>query len=398
MKDGNKYDRITEVVSGLECEAIPYINATQPANRAQKSNTASLQGTLTHNKIAKNEMGLLSKQYKRLVLELDAKDKQLLNRIVKNHRSQKKIETLKDYKREKTPTKYERMNEFIEAAYMNYLSFLADYPHEVVLVEEKRWWDKKKIAGTIDLVMKTNMIGYLKTMTLHPEIGPREYFITDHKHPDAKQHQVITLLDWKTSKLKQEGHRVQLSAYHCMWEDLGELDRFRKKGWVINSEAWSVLLGERIYPKSTKAQQDWTSYQLLKYSVNSEDFLVALRIRENPRPLTVNVKSGKDGLKPRCMVCSDIMYCPDNMLTPSDPSWDTFIPLEPFSLGELALMTTRTGSAKSKVGQLINRKINRLFHTLQEDVEDNSSEEVSRLSNEMENTNLFPTLVEDIDE
>jgi hypothetical protein len=397
-KDGKKYDRITEVVSGLECEAIAYINETEPINRAQKSNTSSLQGTLAHNKIAKNELGLLSKPYKRLLLELDTKDRHLLNKLVKNHRSQKKIESLKDYNRSHTPTKYERMNAFIEAAYMNYISFLADYPHEVILVEEKRWWDKRRIAGTIDLIMKTSMNGYLKTMTLHPELGPKEYFIPDHKHPDAVPHQVVTLLDWKTSKLKQEGHRVQLSGYHFMWEELGELDRFRKKGWKINSESWSVLLGERTYPKSSRAQQDWRPYQLLKYSVESSDFLLALRIRENPRPLTVNAKSGKDGLKPRCMVCSDIMYCPDNALTPSVPDWETFIPLEPFSLGELALMTSRGGTAKSRVGQLVNKKINRMFNTLQKEIEDNGNEEIMKLSEQMQNVNLFPTLVEDTEE
>jgi len=368
IKDGIKYDRMTEVCSAWDCEAVSYINKTQPINRTKKINISSLQGTLTHNKIANNEMTFLPIAYKELHLELDDQDKILLAKLIGDHRKQKKIEQgnpqfFGTYTPDEKATRYERMNSAITEFFLNYASFVADYPHKPLFIEEKKFWEKEKIAGTVDLIFETEMRGYVATLNLHPELGPHKYFVADSQNVNSRIFKVATFLDWKTSSQKQTGHRIQMSGYHRMWEDLGLLDELRKRGYVINSEGWSVLLGHRS--RIPKYEHDPKPYQLFKYSCDSTDFLWCNGVRKNPRPITLDHK-GKEGLKPKCMVCGDIMYCPDNLLTPSYPRFDNFAPLVDFNLLELGMLMPQAQEMKSERAQILKAKIDIMIAELME--------------------------------
>lgn len=390
IKDDKKYDRITEVVSGFDCEATVYINQKLPVNRPRKQNTSSIQGTLLHNRIAKNELAMQKNPYKVLNLELDGGDTKLLNKLLSDHRIQKSIQQhkrFKDMEPELLKTKYETMNNYINDMFITYASFVADYPHDPIYVEEKRFWDRKMIAGTIDIIMEIPLMGYVQELTLHPEIGKRWYFLEDRNHPNAKLFKTATPLDWKSSRAKQKGHKIQLSAYHFMWEDLGEFDRLRKQGYVINAEAWSILLGKRT--RIPKHEQDPKPYQLHRYTCDSTDFLKCLEIRESPRPITVNIE-GSVGLKPKCMVCSDIMYCPDNVLLPAFPDSNSFMPLVSFSESDLKIMQLATKKMQSAPGIILKHKIDQISELFERHDRIMKDEALKKISEYANKTGMLP--------
>jgi hypothetical protein len=350
-QDGIIYTRVTEATAYIECEALAWIDKNHPIHRPRKANAVTLAGTLMHHKIAEDEMKKMTKAYKKMPFELDHQERGLFQGMIMDHREQKNVQenNPKRFQYMTEPelmTKYEKVMESVKILFGNYQQFCIDEPHTPVFVEERKFYEPMRLAGTVDLLAKFRLQGDIHTLDLHPHfpVGPKEYFIENTL--DGKFMDVTTILDWKSSKTKQKGHPVQLSTYHLMWELLGELDRLRKQGHIINSQVYSVLLGVRDpIPKYVIRQGLPTMYQFLKYDVDTKPFLKCLEIRESPRPITNNEK-GKDGIKGRCTFCSNVMYCPDNAVIPSSYRSDAIIPLTTFESRQTKNYRDSQGSGK----------------------------------------------------
>ncbi len=385
-KGGKRYDRITEVVGQGECEAIGWINQNKPDNRARVSNLAALAGTLVHQKVASNELKLMSVPYKKEPLTFSRDQKQLWFKIQKDHKRTVLLNDANQYATDsqKKQTRYEELQHAASVSYSNYLAFLFDNTHTPIFVEETIYNDDYDIAGTVDLIAIFNLRGYIDSKTPHP-VGERSYFIED---PDGEEFEVVVVLDWKTSKMKQKGHQTQMSGYHLMLETNGIFDRLRGKGYAIAYDTWSVLLGERI--RISKKEMLATNdnplpYQLFKYPSNSKHFLVCKTVGNNPRPLTVSL-DGKTGLKGLCMVCSDILHCPDrDIFSYSPQDEDIVIPLEPFTRKELSTLVLIMRRMKNIAG---NDAITALHDKIQ-DLHSGSKELSTTINNDEWGTSIY---------
>lgn len=361
-KNGIIYTRITEASSYVECEALAWIDQQYPVFRPRKANAVTLAGTIMHHKIAEDEMKKMVKAYKKIPFELDHQERGLFQGLITDHQKQKQIQkTNSRFKHMSEPelmTKYEKVMENVRIFFGNYQQFCIDNPHTPVFIEEQRFYEPLKIAGTVDLLAKFKLRGYLRTVNLHPKfnVGAKRYFFED---PNGEEMEVTTILDWKSSKTKQKGHTTQLSAYHLMWELTGDLDRLRQRKHIINAQVFSVLFGVREkIPKYVLAQGLPTMYQFLKYDVDTTLFLVCLEIRESPRPITNNLK-GKDGIKGRCTFCASVMYCPDNKVIPNSYRSDAIISLTNFTYKD-------TSSVLLALKELDNPAINPVKQKLQD--------------------------------
>lgn len=355
-----QYTRMTEFTSTGECEVLAWNDKNLPFNRSRKGNIVTLPGTLTHHKIALDRLKSMTKPYKQLPLEIEAQEREYFTQLQKEHRRQKKLQKDDPTGRfalmsiEDKKTKLENMNDNIEQYYRFYEQFLQQHPHVVIYVEEKRFWKRKLLAGTIDLVATFKLKGVVAKVTIHDEIGEREYFFEDPQNPTANWYSVITLLDWKTSKAKQKGHAKQLSGYHFMWEDIGEFDFLRKQNGIINAQIYSVLLGKPS--RYLKSHPDGQLYQFIKYDINSSFFLAYEKVRQSPRRLTVD-ENGKHGIKGRCIFCSEINNCPDNVVVPHNFREDEYIPMIPFSLRDISYMRLLLKNMNSTHAEYLKEKL-----------------------------------------
>lgn len=369
IKDGKTYTRMTEFVGYGECEALAYNDKHLGINRPRKGNIVTLPGTITHHKIAENEMKMISPDMPPLVLELEPGEREQFIKMQQNHRKQKKIQKANvdgrynDMDYEAMMTKYEILLQDIMVFYGHYEQFVIHHPHKPLFVEQQQFWERKLLAGTLDLVAVFKLKGIIVDMVLHEDVGSRKYFVENENHPDAEEMEVATITDWKTSKSKQKGHPDQLSGYHFMWEDLGEFDKIRKRGYPVNSQSWSVLVGKpKRYPRNHPEGQ---LYQLYKYDTDSSFFLIHQVIRDNPRPITSDL-DGNVGLKGRCMFCSEAISCPENFILPHNFRADEIIPLVPFRLVELTTLRLAIKDMNQKNIHYLKDKLDNIYNELVE--------------------------------
>lgn len=368
--DGKIYTRITELTSYVECEALSYIDKTKPFNRPTKANAVTLAGTLVHHKIAQSEMKKMKRPYKSIELEFNDQERFMFQEMILDHKEQRQIqqdnpERFKDMHPDYLKTKYEKIMEDVIILYNNYKVFLNDNVYKPVYIEEKKFYEPLLIAGTVDLVATFQLTGYVRKINIHSyfDVGEKEYFVED---PNGEPMMVATLLDWKSSKSKQKGHALQLSAYHLMWELLGEFDRLRTNGHIINAQSYSVLLGKRKkIPQYVINQGLPTQYQLFKYDMDSSPFLQCLEIRKSPRPIAMDVEGGI-GIKGRCMFCNQIVYCPDNKMIPVNMTSQSIIPLTEFDLKDTTALVLLMSEMDNKSINNIKNKINDIHLQLEE--------------------------------
>lgn len=359
-KDGIRYNRVTEISAYVECEALAWIDKNNPMTLPKKANAVTLGGTLTHHRIADNELKEMNNPYKTITFEWGDQEKQMFERLMSDHKEQKEVQKnspdrFQHMSEIELMSKYEKIMGDIKIFYGNYIQFCFDEPHTPIFVEEKLWNDDFKVAGTVDLIATFNLRGRIEKKNLHPyfNVGEKDYFV-----PDAAGEfmNVTTILDWKTSKKAMKAHEVQMSVYHLLWELSGKLDRLRSKGHIINSQTFSVLLGEYKPSQAAIKRGDPLMYQFKKYEVDSSAFLASLEIREAPRPVTKDLE-GKDGLKGRCMFCSYVMYCPDNEVTSSYERGTIFTTGVPFNYTDTSALLLMMGELDNKVINPIKHKI-----------------------------------------
>lgn len=377
IRKGKKYSRMTEVIGGTECEALPWIDQTYAMDRPRRGTLAAIIGTLVHFKFEEYELNNnMSKAYKTAHLDLNEDERLMLKQLLINHRKQQKIQNNSQERFNFVPedqqkTQYELFNEEINDLYANFLAFQADNPHKAIYVEEKRFWDQYLVAGTVDLIAVFKLRGVLREKEV-PYTNPpvkRIYFYEEPTNPNAEEMEVITLLDWKSSKMKLPAHKGQLGGYHLMWEALGEFDKLRKStGLPINNQCFSVLLGKRarISQKEIALHNGKPPiYQFFKYDSDYEAFFLGLGVRVDPRPLTIGI-NGNVGLKGKCMVCSDVYYCPDNINIPVVTELGSYIPLKPFNMKELSQLKMLLANIHANDLGPLKKKIESMYEELLE--------------------------------
>ena len=334
--DGQLINRVTEIVSAGDCEATAFIEK-DPSKRknVRTSHMVTLPGTLTHARIEQDlkiEVGLAAD-----ALPLGEIDKKLYGKLYKEHREMRKKDPA-------CQTTYNDIKEKVKFCYANYLAFRADIKITPLLIEKRMFSVQNyKVGGTVDLVgLFHGLTGYIIEATPDEKHLPvKRYFkLCDHKKAcRCTKMNVVGVADWKTSTRKQNGHRIQMSAYFCMLEELGVWDEFRAKGHHILWETISVLLGEHGYKKYK------TPYQIHYYSPDVSDFLVHRRVHDNAKNMTINLK-GKTGLKGRCMFCAYLPSCPDRIMwnLSGEVMFNTF-----FTMAELKMMNLLIGKTQSPI-------------------------------------------------
>lgn len=300
-KDGTLINRVTEVIGAGDCEATAFIEKDPKLRQnARTSHIVVLPGRLLHTEIEKDlkrEMGLVEDR-----APLSDLEKKLYGKIYNQHKTM----------RAKDPTcqtTYSDIMKTVKDCYANYLAFRADHPLTPLLVEKRMYSKTYRVGGTVDLVGLFTVKGYTIRDTPDKKNLPKKRYwkICDHNTVcKCTKQKVVCVGDWKSSKRKQDGHRIQMSAYLCMLEETGILDQYRKKGYHVCWETWSILFGVHGYKKYK------TPYQIHHYSPDVTDFLVRGEVHANARYMTVNVK-GNVGLKGRCMFCSYFLSCPDRL-------------------------------------------------------------------------------------
>ena len=361
-KDGRTWDRVTEVTGAIDCEATAYIEKDENLRKNPRtSHSVTLPGTLAHAKIQEFFERAMGKPIGGLFLE--GNDKRLFAKIYAQHKKMKK-------KKKDAHTTYEDLMEKVNDCYANFMAFHSDHPITPLLVEHKMFSAHYGIGGTVDMIGLTKVKG--TTIRASPDPGhlpEKVYFKTcDHKEPcKCYDKEVVVVMDWKTSTKKQVGHRLQMSAYFCMAEELGLLDQYRQLGHHICWETWSILLGVHSY-KKTK-----TPYQLHYYDSSIADFLVARGHHRDARYMTVNAK-GKTGLKGRCMFCSVLPTCPDRMIWSIGGEMEFFTS---FTRTELARLSLVLGNVKMKELHDLSAKVERYLsdsRAAEQEIEENIPE------------------------
>lgn len=360
-KDG-KYARVTEVVGAGDCEATAFIENDKNLRRAPRTrHTVTLPGTLTHSRIEEHESQMMGRQS--TGLHLEDSDKRLFAKVFGQHK--------KDLiKSPSAQTTYMDLLDKVNDCYANYLAFIIDFPHKPLLIEKRMFSGFHKYGGTVDVVGLFRVKGYTIKNSPDPDrLAKKIYW----KHCDHKgkcgciDKEVVCVLDWKTSVRSQKGHKIQMSAYFCMLEELGHFDKYRRAGYHICWETWSVLLGVHSL-KKTK-----TPYQLHLYDPHLADFLVRWEVNQNACYVTRNLK-GKTGLKGRCMFCPHMYVCPDRVTWTLDGGMELFAAFTPKEMANLVLVMRQH---KSKHFKDLVDKVEvylALNHTEQEEVELNIPE------------------------
>lgn len=353
-KDGERFSRVTEVTGAIDCEATAAIEQDPKKRKnSRTSHSVTLPGTLTHSKIQQFEERSMGKTISGLYMQ--GTDKQLFTKIYAQHRKMKKKDA-------KVKTTYMDMMEKVNDCFANYLAYNVDHPHKSLLIEHRMLSTKYRCGGTVDQVGLYWVKGHSIRATPDPKGLPKKvYFkICDHgaNCNTCHKEEVLVVADWKTSTRKQDGHRLQMSAYFCMLEEEGIFDEWRKRGVHICWETWSILLGVHSKKKGPP-------YQLIHYDPTITDFLVSRGVNENPEYITRNLK-GKTGLKGRCMFCSYLLSCPDRLLWSLDGDMEF---QTTFTRKELAFMNMSLMNKKSKDMAPVMEKITRYlaFARTQED-------------------------------
>lgn len=367
-KTGKLIDRVTEVIGAGDCEATAFIEKDSKLRQnARSSHIVVLPGRLLHTEIEKDlkrEMGLEADG-----MPLSDLEKKLYGKIYLEHRRMRK-------KDPSCQTTYSDIIKTVKDCYANYLAFRADHLF-IPLVVEKRMYSKiYKVGGTVDLLGLFEVKGYTIMNTPDPKNLPKKRYwkICDHRKPcKCITQKVVCVGDWKSSKRRQNNHRIQMSAYFCMLEESGVLDKYRQEGYHICWDTWSVLFGAHGLKKCV------TPYQVHHYSPDITDFLVRRGVHTNARYMTINVK-GNTGLKGRCMFCAYLPSCPDRL------TWNFSEEIEFnnfFTTAELGLMNLLIGKTRGdtfedlrvkatkylKIAQKQEREINQVIPEVLQEIE-----------------------------
>jgi len=257
MTDEHFYKIISDVATAFELNEDRY----RLSRAYQKEYTLStLVGSLVHHKIAQNEnRNRPIVNQTKVIHNMSPKHKKIYNGLIVDHKNTRnKNSDLATF------TKYQDMLNQIEYCYGRYTHFTLEHPHKPLAIEQHVSYKPYKLKGIADLVMVHRRRGYVDRFNLHSPfpVGTREYFIEE---PTADEfHDVITLVDWKTSKKPLKRDLYQLSIYHLIWELTGEFNRLRRTRGIINSQVWSVLLGQQKAPEV---------YKLIKYDVDNNPLI-----------------------------------------------------------------------------------------------------------------------------
>jgi len=288
-RKGKNYYRVTEVLSALECENLAYQAKKGDPKRPRESHAVVIPGTFLHYRIARW-----------LCEEADIEPPPVpvlndgLKKIMEGWRKNGSI--------------HEKLHIPVKEGFMNFMHFWNAYDIKPVSIEQTMFYEfdhngkHYDLGGTVDLVGKVLLKG-------HAFMMEDQYLFDRCKHvsPDpmcvCKLHEVITVMDWKFSLRPHKNHPIQLSTYRWMAENLGLMEKWTH-GYQIpaNIENWSVLL---------KTRNGEIAHQCWKYQQDMEDFFEGCRILDDPRPRTINARTGHEGVKMRCSFCAERWNCPD---------------------------------------------------------------------------------------
>jgi hypothetical protein len=288
-RDGKNYYRVTEVLSSLECENIAYQIKHGDPKRPRESHAVVIPGTFLHYRIAKF-----------LCEEADIEPPPV---PVFNDGLQKIIDTWRD-----NGSIDEKLHIPVKEGFENFLHFWNAYDLTPVAIEQTMFHSFEyggkhyDLGGTVDLVARVKLKG-----TLFRDGKHLLFDRCKHVDPDplcqCEWHEVVTVMDWKFSLRPHKNHPIQLSIYRWMAEELGLMERWTHDyKYPANAENWSVLL---------KTRNGNVDHQLWKYQQDTEDFFEGCRILDNPRPRTINARTGHEGVKMRCSFCAERWNCPD---------------------------------------------------------------------------------------
>lgn len=300
FKKGKPIPRVTEVISSGECSATAFIERKFPRTFPRSAHTVALAGTLVHSKIQRFSQELMGE--KGSGLTLNPSDEKLFAKVFAEHKKRRK-------KGLKGQSKYETMTSKVNDCFANFLAFYADKRFVPLMVEKRLFSKKFNYGGTVDLVALFKIRGSSELRSQLPgELPKKKYWVPcECKGPcSCVEKEVVVVLDWKSSTRKQEGHRIQMSAYFQALEEIGSFDKLRKKGYDVCWLTYSVLLGVHSLKRSV------TPYQLHRYDPDFTDFFTRCGTYHTSEYVSRDLK-GKLGLKGRCMFCSYLHVCPDRV-------------------------------------------------------------------------------------
>ncbi len=288
-RKGKNYYRVTEVLSALECENLAYQAKHGDPKRPRESHAVVIPGTFLHYKIAKYLTELVDGVPQSVPVLNDG-----LSKIMKGWRDNDSID--------------EKLHIPVKEGFLNFMHFWNAYDMKPVSIEQSMFYEFEHqgksydLGGTVDLVAKVRLKG--TTFTNDDRLlFDRCKHVTPDPLCQCEWHDVITMMDWKFSLRPHANHPIQLSTYMWMAESLGFMKRWTKNyKYPANNEIWSVLL---------KTRNGEVAHQLWKYQQDMADFFEGCRILDDPRPRTINARTGHEGVKMRCSFCAERWNCPD---------------------------------------------------------------------------------------
>lgn len=192
-EDGKVYARVTEIISGIECDEKSYhhkqamedLRAGKMKGHNNVTTFAALAGTIVHNDIE----NFLRKQegLPPVPLELDENAEKMLFEI------------------EKIPDLKEEMNRKIGNAFNNFLMFWEEFEPEILEIEATLLGEVEgvPIKGSADLICAIDV----EKLDKAGKVKPR---------PEKKGKKEIVILDWKSGSSVRSTHRTQISAYYTL--------------------------------------------------------------------------------------------------------------------------------------------------------------------------------------
>lgn len=190
--DGKVYARVTEVLSGIECDERSFHHKNE-MNELRKGETrsnnvttfAALAGTMVHHDIEnwlRAQEGLPPRK-----LDLDENGEKMLFEI------------------EKVPKLKEELNRKIGNAFNNFLSFWDEFEPEILEIEATLLGeiDGVPIKGSADLICAIDV----EKLDAAGGVSPR---------PELAGEKQIVVLDWKSGTSVRSTHRTQIAAYYTL--------------------------------------------------------------------------------------------------------------------------------------------------------------------------------------
>lgn len=288
-RKGKSYFRVTEVLASLECENIAYQIKKGDPKRPRESHAVVIPGTFLHYRIAK--------------LLCEMKGVEPPSAPVLNDGLKKIMEAWRE-----SDSIDEKLHIPVQEGLLNFHHFWDAYDIKPVAIEQTMFYEFDHLGKHYDLGGTVDLVGRVRLKGTTFTDGDRVLFSRcNHVTPDpmcqCEWHDVITVMDWKYSLRPHKNHSIQLSVYRWMAEQLGLIEDWTHDyKYPANADNWSVLL------KTRNGQVD---HNLWKYQQDTEDFFEGCRILDDPRPRTINARTGHEGVKMRCSFCAERWNCPD---------------------------------------------------------------------------------------